>query len=160
VFPSNKYYSMACHFLFCNVSFLEPGWAAILPMLITSLAPYIVYGVVYICLGSVGNYVGCKRWWVPLLGALGSLNGVFLPYFTIERTGNGYLANTAVVLGCMIANFHIFHVLSILLPKPWIQARPIVELLLFHRPVSGAVHVKRAAAFKTSEMTNNALDIA
>jgi hypothetical protein len=129
------------------------------PILSPSLRSF--YGVTFIGFASIGNYVGCTRWYVPLIGAISALFAVLVPYMNIQNENNDrYLATSALILGVGVAILHIFHMLSLLLPTAWIRARPRWERILLTNPVSGETNVKRAAAFKMNQMTRNALDIA
>lgn len=119
------------------------------------------YGIFFIGASSIGNYVDCKRWYMPLIGALWAFSSAYGPYTSIENADKDiYLSTAALILGLGVCVLHIFHMLSLLLPKAWIRRTPLLERILLNQPISGEANVKRAAAFKMSEMTKNALNIA
>lgn len=118
-----------------------------------------IYGVTYIGLGSIGNYVTCRRWFVPLIGAAFAGFAVMSPFDAFGHGYTTYLSIMAVVLGLGVVVFHCLHALSLLVSKTWAQANPRWE----HRLTTGSVkdaNIKRAAAHKVNLMMRNAIDIA
>lgn len=71
-----------------------------------------------------------------------------------------YLAVMALILGLGVMLFHIFHALSFLVPKAWVEANPRLKRHLTTGTVMGEVHVKQAAAHKVNAMMKNAIDVA
>lgn len=126
---------------------------------LTFASPIIrVYGLGFIGLSSIGNYVGCRRWWVPLIGALCASSAVWTPFQEFGSTT--YLGVATLLLGVGVVIFHVSHSLSMLVPKHWKENNPRLKRHLTTGTVMSEVHVKQAAAHKVNEMIKNALDIA
>lgn len=116
------------------------------------------YGVSYIGLSSIGNHVGCWRWYVPLIGAFFAGAAVWLTSDGVVKNDT-YLSVMALLLGLGVVVFHVFHALSLLVPVGWAQANPCLQRLTAGT-VMGEANVKRSAAHKVNEMMVNAIAIA
>lgn len=122
---------------------------------------YSLYGMMFIGLGSIGNKVTCRRWWLPIIAI------AFINLFTIGPyvdqvvfSNNTYLSTVSVVLGFVATAFHLFHILGMVLPKRWVANKPRVQALFAAGVVRAESTIKQSAAHKISGMVDNALDLA
>jgi hypothetical protein len=119
-----------------------------------------VFGTMLVVLGSIGNFVGCKRFWKPLTGMFVVAMIVLIPYGTSGVSSDDkYLGVTSLILGMITCSYHLSHMLSLLLPASWVKRYPRVMGWLVSSTINAERHVKHAAAHKLAIMTQNALDI-
>lgn len=116
------------------------------------------FGALFVTVGSLGNSVGCRRWWLPAIGAAWVLIWVVTPY---RRNGPGefYLENISLVLGLMTAAYQLSHVFVMLVPARYIDKIPKLEKLLSSSSIFAEMELKKSAASKIVSMTENALEM-
>ena len=122
-----------------------------------------LYGFFFIGLGSLGNAITCKRFYLPLIATFIILLFTVGSWTDTLVTGTGYLPTVSMVLGIVVCVLHLCHVIVLILPENWMQWTRH-SFLLEHSFGSGVVlaesNIKQAGAWKLNRMTANALDLA
>lgn len=119
-----------------------------------------VYGMIFVGLGGLGNYVDCKYWFLPLLGFVAVFLISIWPYaLTDEFTTNWVLNNIAFIVAMITCIFQFSNFLGMVLPS-----RVSDKYSLFKKWKAGSSgpterREKMAASHKLNLMAKNALDI-
>ena len=143
--------------LFCETAFSIISWIIFFVMLS-------LMGLTFVGFGSIGNGVGCRRWWMPLIGALAVILFTGIP-FAVKRTegGNttdeGFLQIVSLTLGVCVAVFHLSHTVSLTVPRRILDARPKLRSILNPSTTKVEGQAKKALARKMNQMVTNALSV-
>lgn len=119
-------------------------------------------GLVSVVLGSIGNSVDCKRPWMPLIGAAFIFIFVYPSHTTSverNRSGNTWLQNVSLILGCTTASFHLYHAALMLLRPREKMLSDSIRKWIPQNTIDTEARMRRAAAQKLTRMTKNALGI-
>lgn len=121
-------------------------------------------GTTFLLLGSTGNSIDCKKWWMPLIGAFVVAVAVLVPYRFIPRSQRfsdaaPYLDATSLGLGFITICFHLGHTCTLLAPKFAIFEKCLPPTWFARNSVLAERELKRVAAIKLSNMARNGLDM-
>ena len=116
-----------------------------------------LYGLLYIGLGSIGNDIMCRRFYIPLIGILVICVSTFSPLKDFKH--DIYLNVAIYCLSSVTILLHLSHSVILLLPKSWLHKLPRLEALMMSDGILSAVSAKRAAAHKINVLLKNALEL-
>jgi hypothetical protein len=128
-----------------------------------------VFGLIFVALGSLGNYAKSPVW-KPALALAVTLLVTFMPFVFINdpnsfldtsRKGSysSYVFPVAGVFGFMTALFQISHIVALVIPMHVLDHNNALRRMLKSSDMMSEKRTKQAAAYKTALMTKNALEI-
>ena len=118
-------------------------------------------GIISIGLGSLGNYFGHSRKYLPVIGALYVLAFGFLSTRDYREKVNSrsyyqYMAVMSKLLACLTAYFHFCNYVTIVYPDLEFFKSAWGHRLGF-APLRREMHVKAAGAHKANQLVSNAM---
>ena len=116
-----------------------------------------LYGLLYVGLGSIGNDIMCRRFYIPLIGVLIICVFTFSPLKDFKD--DIYLIVATYCLSLVSILLHLSHSIILLLPRCWLHKLPRLEAIMMSDGILSAVSAKRAAAHKINVLLKNALDL-
>jgi hypothetical protein len=117
-------------------------------------------GLFFIGLGSIGNDILCRRFYLPLFGVFIVVLLVFgQSEMKLVKPDLFYLQVAILCLGIIAILLHLSHAAVLLVPKKWMRKFPRLESIIVSDGIMSAVSAKRAAAHKVNLLIKNALDL-
>jgi len=118
------------------------------------------YGLVMVGLGSIGNYEGCKRWYLPLIGLCVVFSISLWPFaLTDQFTKSTYLSYIAFLIAMITCTYHLSGALGMLLPSALLDKYAFLQRWLGGSAGRAELQIKTAAARKLNTMAKHALDM-
>jgi len=116
-------------------------------------------GLIVVGLGSIGNDISCRRFYLPLIGMF-FVGVLATPQLKANNSADNYVTVMALCLGSVAMLMHLSHAVILLIPKRWWKGKfPRLEAFMGSDGMTNIVIVKRAAAFKVNLLTENALSL-
>ncbi|CAB9521768.1 unknown protein [Seminavis robusta] len=140
--------------MFCEMSYSILGW-------LDEFWSMCWNGVLYVGLASIGNSIHCKRFWLPLMGAV-YLTGLTTLHFLMapkDQEERWILYIAAIALGATGALLHLSHVITILVSPQRLQSCCPSLYRIIQGTVVSEQKSKQAAAVKVAKLVSNALEI-